>query len=84
MGEAVSCCCKDVRDAGVNIGIVAGVTAQLFAHGFVTHNVWQVVPEHEHLTERGEGVIAGTTEALEMYVCKGKVLLTDLPVCMRP
>lgn len=54
MGEAVRCCREDVGDAGVDIGVVAGVTAELPAHGVVTHNVGQIVPEHKHLrqTER--------------------------------
>lgn len=54
VGEAICCCGEDVGDAGVNILIVAGVTAELPAHGVVTHDVWQIVPEHKHLrqTER--------------------------------
>lgn len=52
VGEAVGCCCKDVGDAGVDVGIVARVTAQESAHGIVTHDVWQVVSEHKHLRER--------------------------------
>lgn len=51
VGEAVCCCGEDVGDAGVNVGIVAGVTAELPAHGVVTHNVWQIVPEHKHLRQ---------------------------------
>lgn len=56
VGEAVSRCSKDVGDAGVNVGIVAGVTAELSAHRIVAHNVRQIVPEHKHLRET-EGFI---------------------------
>lgn len=52
MGKAVSCCCKDVGDAGVNASVVAGVTAELCTHCDVTYNVRQIVPEHNHLRER--------------------------------
>lgn len=51
MGKAVGCCGEDVGDAGVNVLVVTGVTAQLSAHGFVAHDVRQVVPEHEHLRQ---------------------------------
>lgn len=49
MGEAVSCCGKDVGDAGVNVGVVTRVTAELSAHCLIAHDVRQVIPEHEHL-----------------------------------
>lgn len=51
VGEAVSCCSEDIGDAGVHLVIVAGVTAKQSAHRIVTHNVWQIVPEHKHLRE---------------------------------
>lgn len=51
MGEAVSCCCKDVGDAGVDVGIVAGVRAELSTNHVVTQNVWQIVPEHKQLRQ---------------------------------
>lgn len=74
MGEAVGCCGEDVGDAGVNVLVVTGVTAQLSAHGFVAHDVRQVVPEHEHLRQtegfyfqaRGVGCGGGIAVALEM------------------
>lgn len=54
MGEAVSCCGKDVGDAGVNVGVVSRVTAELPAHGVGPHDVGQIIPKHEHLRENRE------------------------------
>lgn len=49
--KTVSCCCKNIGDGGVYVGIVARVTAKLCAHGIVTHDVWQIVPEYKCLRE---------------------------------
>lgn len=68
MGEAVSCCSKYVGDAGVNVGIVARVTAKISLHGVVAHNVWEVVSEHKHLRQT-EGFILSDTFALEVCPC---------------
>lgn len=51
VGEAVGCCGKDVGDAGVNVGVVSRVTAELSAHCFGSHDVGQVIPEHKDLRE---------------------------------
>lgn len=51
MGEAVSCGCKDVGDAGVNSGIIAGVAAKLSAHCIGANDVRQIVSEHKQLRE---------------------------------
>lgn len=55
VGEAVGSGGKDVGDAGIHVGVVAGVAAQVAAHGVVAHNVLQVVPEHKHLRWRVGG-----------------------------
>lgn len=51
VGEAVGRCGKDVGDAGVNVGVVSRVTAELSAHCFGSHDVGQVIPEHKDLRE---------------------------------
>lgn len=51
MGEAVSCGCKDVGDAGVNGGIIARVAAKLSAHCIGANDVRQIVSEHKQLRE---------------------------------
>lgn len=61
VGKAVSCCCKNIGDTGVYVGIVARVTAKLCAHCIITHNVWQIVSEHKHLRET-----QSMTKALKM------------------
>lgn len=53
MGEAVSRCGEDVGDAGVDVGVVTWVTAELPAHGLGPHDVGQIIPEHKHLRENG-------------------------------
>lgn len=50
VGETVSCCCKNIGDGGVYVGVVARVTAKL-TDRIVTHNVWQIVPKHKCLWE---------------------------------
>lgn len=52
VGEAVRRCSKHVGDAGVNVGVVAGVASELSPHGLIAHNVRQIIPEHEHLRQR--------------------------------
>lgn len=54
VGEAVSRRRKHVGDAGVHVGVVARVAAELPAHGVRADDVRQIVPEHKHLRRRTE------------------------------
>lgn len=51
VGEAVGRRGEDVGDAGVHVGVVTRVTAQLTAHCFSSHDVGQIIPKHKHLRE---------------------------------
>lgn len=51
VGEAVGRRGEDVGDAGVHVGVVTRVTAQLSAHDVGSHNVGQIIPKHKHLRE---------------------------------
>lgn len=53
VSEAVGGGGEDISNAGVHVGVVAGVAAQVASHGFIAHNVTQVVPENKHLRGRG-------------------------------
>ena len=49
VSEAVGGGGKHIGDTGVHVRVVARVGAQRSRHGFITHDVGQVVPVHKHL-----------------------------------
>lgn len=51
VGEAVSSRGKNIGDCRVNVGVVAGIPAELPPHGLCSHNVWQIIPKHYDLKQ---------------------------------